>query len=228
MGSDIPISSYSQLNKQLTEVLFGNFFIYDLLSFLYPNNTCTALVLYVLDIGYPNKNNIFASIKYYSRWFGYPKGARITIKSMEELKTCLKEKQSVAMEVKYGENRTFYHSAILWFDNKNKIINLYDPAIEENIDIIDKVLGLFFSSELPEYKYTGNTLEPEYCVQNLLIKERGKDSFCVYYSWLYAIYRIKGLSHQEASKYLLDNRRELTKEIKELITRLANIAKQLQ
>ena len=63
-------------------------------------------------------------------------------------KICLKERQSIAIKVKYGKNRTFFHSATLWFDN-NKTINLYDPVIEENINTIDKALRPFFSSELP-------------------------------------------------------------------------------
>lgn len=233
LNGNIPTQEFNKINRKIADTLFRGFLIYDVLSFLYPDHTCESTVIYIYDLySYSDKSaNIFPS-RYYSKWFGFSRGrgARISLRSLDILRNCIAEAEkthnSIAIELKYGEETSFHHSAILWIDTQNKIINLYDPGFDiEDIRLVDSTLKQFFAESLPGYDYIGNTVEPQQCIQNIIMTERGyADSFCVYYSWLYAIYRMKGYSHEQAINYLLENRQSLRKEIANLIREMVNIS----
>jgi hypothetical protein len=138
---------------------------------------------------------------------------------------CIREKEltggSVAIDFSY-EN----HANTLWFDTSNKIINRYDPAVGVNSyqqDKMDDTIRLYFQEYFPDYVYLGNTLEKWQCVQG--VRGEGRtykgDYYCQDYSLLYAINRIKGMSHEEAAFALVARGEDVLIDLAELLRALA-------
>lgn len=231
LNANVQSEEFRQLNRGITSKLFRGFPIHNVISFLYPNHTHST-VIYIHDIGYSEykSSDIFAPLRYYSKWFGSKLGARISVRRVDTLRECIIEGESygrsIAVELQYMANKESYHSAILWFDTSDKIIDLYDPGIDaKDMFYTNIALQSLFTEIFPEYTYRRNTTDRHCCIQNIILTERGySDSFCTYYSWLYAIYRMNGYSHKDIEKYLLEHRHSLQKEIVNLIYRMVDIA----
>lgn len=231
LNANVQPEEFRQLNRGITSKLFQGFPIYNIISFLYPDYTYTT-VIYIHDIGYSeyNSSDIFAPLRYDSKWFGLKLGARISFRDVNRFRECLIEGEShgnsIAVELQYMANKESYHSAILWFDTSTKVIDLYDPGIDtKDMFYTNVALHSFFTEILPEYTYNRNTTDWHRCIQNIILTERGySDSFCTYYSWLYAIHRMNGYSHEDTERHLLEHRHSLQKEIVNLIHRMVDIA----
>lgn len=113
---------------------------------------------------------------------------------------------------------------MLWFDTKNKIINRFEPqrsnkSREQNL--IDKSIRDLLLSSFLNYVYIGNIQKQKICVRRIRRKLRhSTDNFCIEYSLLYVIRRIKRMSHEEAILDLINNVRNILDEITELLRRL--------
>ena len=128
---------------------------------------------------------------------------------------------SVAVNFSYQN-----HANLLWFDTDNKIINRYDPQVagdEYGQSIMDDTIRTKFELLLPEYIYLGNTLETWQCVQG--VRGAGRtfksDYYCQDYSLLYAINRIRGMSHEEAAFALVARGEDVLIDLAELLRALA-------
>ena len=110
---------------------------------------------------------------------------------------------------------------ILWFDTRDKIINRYDPigpGSERGQDQVDDTLREYLVSLLPEYTYLGNNLGSRQCVQN--ITDHGTEYYCIDYTLLYAINRIRGMRHEDAASALVDRGEDIMFDLAELFHNL--------
>lgn len=128
----------------------------------------------------------------------------------------------------------FDHAGMIWIDRENLVINRYDPyycwsnsknnknqGYEEDQMVIDYALGDFFGELLPGYRYYGNTLDMNKCIQAVKTgNKQYSDYFCQDYSILYAIRRIHGMSHEEAAADLVRGKDLVIREIEELLRTL--------
>jgi hypothetical protein len=177
---------------------------YDVFSRIFPNNTCS-------NVSFRMKTET-------------SKSPQIS-PSEDILLDCIRGKEpqggSVAVSFSYQN-----HANMLWFDTTNKIINRYDPQVSGDStgqDIMDDTIRGYFDRVLPEYVYLGNTLESWQCVQGVRGEGRTykSDYYCQDYSLLYAVNRIKGMSHEEAAFALVSRGPDVLVDLAELLRALA-------
>lgn len=192
----------------LAQELFGTISIHDAFARLHPE-FCLATVIWIVSYGAVGrlKGDIYSSDGL--------SGASIKVHPhRDNLERCLED----ALTEPNGLYLYFQdHSNILWLDPERQEIHRYDPQISKDAPEagpVDSALEDFFSQILPMYRYMGNTLSREECVQNVRGKRRGYvDCFCQEYTLLYARNRLEGMNHLEAALDLVENQDRIVEEI---------------
>lgn len=137
--------------------------------------------------------------------------------------TCVKQAEisgkSIGVILGYRE-----HCNILWFNTKEKTIDRFEPQIPRGYrdqKDIDDLIRVFLRDYFPNYVYMGNVQDADMCPQRIRRKLRiSSDAFCSEYSMLYAIRRIRGMSHLEAIFDLIQKINTIPNEVEKLLLSL--------
>lgn len=176
---------------------------YDVFTRLFPNNTCPNITFRMETQQSP---------------------APTIRPNKDALIRCIRNKEtqggSVAIYFSYQN-----HANMLWFDTTNKIINRYDPQVagdQAGQSTMDDTIRAYLDEIFPDYVYLGNTLETWQYVQGVRGEGRTykSDYYCQDYSLLYAINRIKGMSHEEAAFALVARGTDVLVDLADLLRAL--------
>jgi hypothetical protein len=120
------------------------------------------------------------------------------------LAACRKKRFTICNLGLYDTLQRDGHANSLIFDNKNMLIERFDPGVGNTTDPYDPVIEHLFKTKIPHYTYVGTKLAaPRLNIQQIV---DSFDGLCVTFSLMYTLYRLSNpnFSSKEVQEEMLD------------------------